>query len=905
MKTQPPYTVLQRLLLGVLRITLWRPWLTVGLAFCLAALSWVYTARNLDFLTSQHDLISPEHPLIRLTDSLKPFDEQDSFLVVVQGRGAKQSLSFLRALVNELADQRDRYPGLLYRIDPERFRSHALLYADIADVERISEQVTENEGFLEILRSNPTLNTFFLGLNDKITSKMVDELFTGFLEDSTSVSRAGRGPDSTFLIEVLSDLESSLDGETDVRVSWEKFSGVHWDSEKEPGYFWSEDGARLFLFVTPAKAGKDFRRTAESLEHLRNVIQRLKTGFPGLDAGVTGQEALNADQMSVSLSDMKTATLLSVAGLSALLLFFWRNVRRPILEIAELLVALSWTFGLATLVVGHLNILSVVFAPLLLGLGIDYGIHWFARFEEKYRADPSAERAITRTHVELGPGIVLSGLCAAFSFLPLVLTGFRGLMELGLITGLGMILTTLTTICVLPALTHIAEHYLPPLPRRKQGGVGYFELGPGKARIVLVVGTVAFIMSIATAHGVKFDLNMLNLQPKGAESVIWEHRLTADAEHSALTASVLVPSLDEVRLKTAELESLPEVASVESVLSYLPEQQKDKLERLRKLEGRRALAPFPIPREVPDRQGLEEVLSKIRLKTAPDSDWDLSPLEATRMEEVKDRITRILDVLDGGEPRIMGARLAYFQQELFRGLSESLDLIRRASTADFMRIDDLPDEVLKRYVGSGPLYRIRIYPEGNVWNPERLDKFVTAVRQVAPDAAGDAVTLFVFTREFRRACIKAAFYSVGAIFLLLIFSLRDIVKSLFALVPLVVGTGWTLGLMRLLRLDFNLANSMFLPLIVGAGVEYGIIVVLAVRDSGGRGPTKGSLKGVVLAALTTTVGFGTLMISSHRGIHSLGLLAAVGSLCVMASAVFYLPALLNMPFGLRKRVPSG
>ena len=111
MKTQPPYTGLQRLLLGVLRITLWRPWLTVGLAFCLAALSWVYTARNLDFLTSQHDLISPEHPLIRLTDSLKPFDEQDSFLVVVQGRGPKQSLSFLRALVNELADQPDRYPG--------------------------------------------------------------------------------------------------------------------------------------------------------------------------------------------------------------------------------------------------------------------------------------------------------------------------------------------------------------------------------------------------------------------------------------------------------------------------------------------------------------------------------------------------------------------------------------------------------------------------------------------------------------------------------------------------------------------------------------------------------------------------------------------------------------------------
>ena len=258
-----------------------------------------------------------------------------------------------------------------------------------------------------------------------------------------------------------------------------------------------------------------------------------------------------------------------------------------------------------------------------------------------------------------------------------------------------------------------------------------------------------------------------------------------------------------------------------------------------------------------------------------------------------------------GNPGSWGRASRIFSRSCFEDFRSHWTLFEGLQRPISCESTTCPDEVLKRYVGSGPLYRIRIYPEGNVWNPEHLDKFVTAVRQVAPDAAGDAVTLFVFTREFRRACIKAAFYSVGAIFLLLILSLRDIVKSLFALVPLVVGTGWTLGLMRLLRLDFNLANSMFLPLIVGAGVEYGIIVVLAVRDSGGRGPTKGSLKGVVLAALTTTVGFGTLMISSHRGIYSLGLLAAVGSLCVMASAVFYLPALLNMPFGLRKRVPSG
>jgi predicted RND superfamily exporter protein len=166
---------------------------------------------------------------------------------------------------------------------------------------------------------------------------------------------------------------------------------------------------------------------------------------------------------------------------------------------------------------------------------------------------------------------------------------------------------------------------------------------------------------------------------------------------------------------------------------------------------------------------------------------------------------------------------------------------------------------------------------------------------VDTQVAGDVVTLHAFTDAFQQASITAAMYALLAIGLLLILTFREWRLCLVAMLPLLVGTLLTCGVMGLAGMQFNPANTVFLPLIVGVGVEYGIVILHRWQEGGMRPGhlPRSTGKGVILAALTTTVGFGSLMICRHRGIWSLGFLAFVGSVFVLAAAVLLVPAVLS------------
>jgi hypothetical protein len=239
---------------------------------------------------------------------------------------------------------------------------------------------------------------------------------------------------------------------------------------------------------------------------------------------------------------------------------------------------------------------------------------------------------------------------------------------------------------------------------------------------------------------------------------------------------------------------------------------------------------------------------------------------------------------------------------MFVDLNDKLSLLYENMETKPLTVRDLPGPLRDRFVGPDNLYLLRIFPAGNVWDPQFLGTFVRDLRSVDPDVTGDPVTLYVFTKAFRDAVVKAALYAVVFIVLFLAVTLRSPVSVLAALAPLVTGTLWTFGLMHVFGIDLNLANTIFMPLVVGAGVEYGIIVVQRWKQS--SDPAAFSLPvstgmGVVLAGLSTTVGFSSLMISRHQGIHSLGMLTTIGSLSVLGAAVLFLPALLYVAAHMR------
>lgn len=897
-------TWVQRLLWKVLSVQTSYPRLIVASAIGLAVLSITYTVGNLQFWTSQRALLSREDRLVRLSETADQFSDFDTFVVAIEGHDKRRSLEFLKILTPKLEADRRHYLEVFSRVDPEQFKPWALLYLKRQDLLLLRDNIQEHGEFIRKFVQSPGLCTFFEQVNNEMAERMVGELFTGFLDVG---GRQDRKPmDLQFLIRTLGEMKGYLKGTAAFASPWNSFFAQgDWGDEGEEGYFWTENKRYLLLFVTPAEAAEGFSPGQASLAQLRQTINAVRTtGFPDINVGVTGQKALDEDEMGAAMRDMSVATLLSLAGLAVLLVVFWHGIRRPLIEITSLLVALSLTFGFTTIFIGHLNLLSVVFAPMLLGLGIDYGIHWFARYreEQQYRG-ASKEEALQTTMVRLGPGIVLAGLTAALSFLPLAFTGFKGLAELGIICAIGLVMATVTTLCLLPALLVLFDKTERPHSAGSASGVRALLRPTNSVAFLLVVfAGITAGFSLRAAGDVQFDLNMLHIQSKKAESVIWEKKLIEGSQRPSMYGVILAHSLGEVEKKTKALKALPTVSEVQSAADLLPSDQAEKISILRPMKPLLAgIGPLSPSQESVDVARLDGLLGRIRFKMLDSSaaQWGVDKPLQTQMREVRGLISDIRRLFARTGRVGVQTKLKAFEKELIKDLGAKLDLLRAGTKAKPMGLEDLPKQLRERYIGQNDsLYPIRAFPAQNIWEPDLLKGFVHDLRSVDPDAVGDPVTLYVFTQAFRDACIMAALYAILFTLALLLLTFRSLVLTLLAVTPLVVGTLWTLGLMYLFGIDLNVANSIFLPLILGAGVEYGIIVVQRRQQKSGD-DFEGSLPastglGVILAGLTTTVGFGSLTISEHQGVYSLGLLTTIGSLTVLAAAVIFLPALLQL-----------
>lgn len=891
--------LVQRVLNGVCAAQMRHPALILFLALCLAALSIFYAVRNLEFQTGQTDLISKNERLIRLSKEIKPFDQLDTFIVAIENHDQARSLKFLNTLVPLLEADRDNYVQVFSRVDPGRFKSWALLYLDTKDLSALQENLRAHRSFLKNFTDSPGLVNLLREIDREMASAMIEEVFTGFL-DEEKTDRGESPLNFDLLLGLIGNMKAWLDGDTSRADPWSTFFiPKSAGNASEEGYFWTENKRYLLVFVTPKNREGTFSDALQALGTLRGVVSSLKSDFPDVNAGVTGMEALNADEMGVAFKDMSLATAISLLGLALLLFFSWRGVRRPIMGLTGIVIPLSWTFGLTTLFIGHLNLLSITFAPLLLGLGIDYDIHWFARYQEEEQLNHGPQKEVLRKiMLKLGPSIVLAGFTAALSFFPLVLTGFKGLMELGVITSMGMALSTVNTICVVPAMITVFDRYAPgePLPSFSWGSLRF---GRARAFGILIFAGVALALSLRGTAGVAFDLNILHLQSKKSESVVWEKKLLEDSQRSSMYGAILAKSLEDVDEKMRTLRSLPTVSEVLSIKSMLPDHQEEKIRILREMgpliEGIEQLAT---PEGSVNVQDLKGVLEKIRSKMSAALQAETGSARSQIME-VRDLIDQLREYFSRMEVSSFRDRLREFEKSLIADLNEKLDIFRSNVNAIPMKVSDLPGPLLQRYVSGDNRYLLRVFPSVDIWNPDSLGSFVHDLRSVDPDAIGDPVTLYIFTKSFRDASIKAAVYAALFIFIVLWLTFRNLLSAVVVITPLFVGTAWTVGLMRLFDVNFNLANSIFLPLVVGAGVEYGIIIMhrWLQQRSDGDGDVAlplSTVKGVILAGLTTTIGFGSLTISSHQGIFSLGFLAMVGSLCILSASILFLPALLQV-----------
>lgn len=870
-----------------------RPYLVLGLTSALCAVSVMYTVRDLDFQTAQLDLISPKDPLIRLTEQVRPFQAKDTFTGVIQARTPHRAVAFLEVLSQRIQEDPRHFKDAFFRVDPESLRPWALFYLKKEELQRIKDRMERYPTLLRGLADRPDLTGFLESVNAEMASRMVQAMFTDFLKlPEGGKSESSQPMDLGFLVQTLTGILSYMDGKQEYISPWAALlDGDVWDRELE-GYFWAAEKRFLLFFVTPTRERETFNKARASLEYLRRLIREVGERFPDVEVGVTGQEALKTDEMTVALRDMSLATWIALVGVWILNVLFFKSHGRTLMRMAVLSMGMCLTFGCLTLLVGHLNIISMVFAPMLVGLGDDYAVHWFARMEEEER-DPGVSRkeAIALVASRSGPAIITAAASGALSFFPLVLTGFKGLVELGLISGLGILIQVAVDIAVLPVLSLFGK-----TPRLRQegspGGTDLIALNRRKSAWVLIGALVVSVMSLVGVLQVGFDLNPLRLQAKGTESVVWEERLRESSKRSVLFATSVAHSLEELREKSEALEGLPTVWKVQSVLSLLPKDQEEKLPMLGEISGRTPPVHSQGRQREPLRpEGVVDLLERIRFKM-DDSQaeaWGARRPVVEQIAAVRSLTGQIIQGLRASQDP-SGPLLAY-EKRFQADLLEAFRMLKQGDGLRPMTLEDIPRVLWDRLVSEGR-YLIRIFPSEGIWEPGPRERFVTQVRSVDRQAAGDAVTLHVYSRAYQKGCLEASLYALSGIWLLLLVEFRGRPVAALAFLPLLAGTLWTVGLMPALGIRFNLANSVFLPLIVGAGVEYGIIIVNRWRE--GRMPPghlpMSTAKGVICASLTTNIGFGTLMICRHQGIFSLGVLSFVGSMLVLLAAVILPPA---------------
>jgi hopanoid biosynthesis associated RND transporter like protein HpnN len=870
------------------------PRFVLGASVLLAAVSFYFFNTHIEYRTQRTDLINPDKDYQkRWREYLGEFGDDNDIVVVVQGGDRQRMQDALEALATEVGKQPTLFDRLFYKVDLRNLRDRALLYLPTEQIQQIQENIKSMHLLLEFGPVSWQSLTLFSLLHE--ARDRAGKIMPG---------KALKPEDQQFLAQLLTLSESAAATLTDPAKYHNPWHSLLPDTDgqkdllAEPQYFFSGDGTLAFLLTRPVQEQGSFVAAKKSVAKLRDIVTNLKPVFPELQFGLTGLPVLETDEMAAAQADTQMASWLAIAGVTLLFFAVYRGIAYPLLTVGTLLIGTAWAMGWLTLTVGHLNILSATFAVMLIGMG-DYGVLWVMRYEQARRLGASVRSALlhTTTHVAIGNLTAASTL--ALAFFAAMFADFQAVAELGWIAGCGVLLCALACFTVLPALLMIFDRRRQPIAATLPITIhaGWLPALSGRARAVVVTGLGVTVLMALCAYRVVYDHNLLHLQARDLDSVKWELTLiehTAGASWHAL--SYRDTREDALALK-ARYEQLPEVSRVVEVASLVPADQERKIEllrdirqRLRRLPERGALIPHARPNN-------RDVKSELACLIG-----QLQPLVDASDQRILCDLRRGLQGLHdqlGNMPiaEIAEIRLQDFEQHLAGDLAENLYRLRDVSVPAPITLADVPADFRVRYIGQSGKWLLRVFAKDCLWDFPPLEHFSKQILTVDPEATGKPFATVEGLKAMKNGFQRAGIYAFLVIAAVLFVDFRNWRNTLIGLTPLVMGVILSLGIMGLCGLPLNPANVIAFPLILGVGVDNGVHVLhdwLLRRAKGTATISYPIGRGVLVKALTTMIGFGTLMISSERGLASLGFILTLGVGCCMLSALVFLPAVLRL-----------
>lgn len=855
-----------------------------ALLFVLAA---GYTLRNLEIQTSRNSLVGSDKKYHRnFLDFRKEFPKQDDLVAVVESEDLEKNRQFVERLGAKMAAETNLFLDVLYNNDVKMLGTKALLFFPEQDLQELRQTLTDYSPFLRQFSQATNLHSLFRLINRQFRTASSQN------KDS-----------SESLLKALPALErivnQALDSLKRPGIPPSPGLGALFDAGEEAlrRQYITFDKGRIFV-VTAHSA--DAGSTGESIRRLRWLVDQTQAEVPGVNVAITGEPVLELDEMNQSAQDTALATVVSLVLCGLIFIYGYRETGRPLKAVLCLMVGLSYTMGYTTLVIGHLNILTITFAPMLIGLAIDFGVHLITRYEEELRRGQSIESALEKAMVHTGQGIFTGCLTTAGAFFAMAFTEFKGVREMGLITGGGMVLCLIPMMTLLPVmLRQGTQNTLDRQMGETDRRASIEQLWLGRPKSVLVTTLVLSALSATQLPKVYFDYNLLNMQTHGLPAVVFERKLIDTSDKSVLFAAVVAGSLEHAVALESKLKELPSVAGVDSMARYLAENQEPKLGHIRAITNLLASIPEtevdPMPVAAKE---LGQTLTFLRsyLGLALDvvrkeGDTNL----ARQLRSLGLSVAALTAAVSNGDPMVVGTKLASYQQALFQDIQQTFAVLRTQEARAKLEITDLPPALRTRFVGVTGKHLLQVNPKHDVWRRDKQEEFVADLRRVDPNATGTPVQLLEYTTLLKDSYVEAAWYALGAIACLVFLHFRRVEHVLLSLLPVAMGTLWMVGFMGFFGIPFNPANIMTLPLVIGIGVTNGIHILNRFAEEHDPGIlSKSTGKAVLVSGLTTIAGFGSLTLASHQGIQTLGYVMSVGTATCMIAGMTFLPAVLKI-----------
>jgi uncharacterized protein len=840
-------------------------WPVIAAALILTVASSWYAATHFSMTTDINKLISTDMPWRQRELKFESaFPQYELIVAVIEAPTPELVAKASDALTERLSPQKDLFRSIQQPQGGAFFAQNGFLFEATDQLEPQLKNLTQAQRLVQVLAGDPSLRGVIQALQFGLLGVQggritLDAMTWPMTLGADAIEKVNAGQPATFSWRDMVQGRASTPSE---RRKFLNIQGILDYSELEPGL----------------KATDAIRKAAVDLKFATDYQATLRLTGP------------------VPLADEEFATIKENAGLNAtvtiavVLFILWLALRwfRIIFAVfVSLIVGLAVTAATGMLMVGTLNLISVYFAVLFVGLGVDFGLQFSVRYRAERHEVDDLHEALLYSGRRAGAPLTLAALATAAGFLSFLPTDYKGVSELGLIAGVGMLIAFFTSITLLPALLSRLK------PPSEPHHLGYTALAPVDAflerhRMPILIGTLLVVAAgLPLLYHLRFDFNPMNLRSKTTESVATYLELKNDPESGVNDIQVLQPNLAQADALAVKLRALPQVGRVTTLSTFIPDRQSEKLALIADAAKtlNPALNPTAAAAPTSDAQTVSMINSTVDALNRLAGDGTGTGAVAAK------RLAAAMTALAKADASVRQRAETVFVQPL----KTTLDDLRHLLQAQTITVDNLPKGLARDWITPDGQAHVDIAPKGDPNNNAVLVDFAHAVQSVAPDATEGPIAILEARRTVVTAFIVAGACALLSIAIILFITLRRISDVLLTLIPLLMAGVVTLEICVLIGMPLNFANIIALPLLLGVGVAFKIYYIMAWREGQTNLLQSVLTRAVTFSACTTATAFGSLWFSSHPGTSSMGKLLAISLMTTMAAAALFQPILMGKP----------